>query len=168
MIAILKDIEMKGKSIFITLESSSKELDSAVKLIGKKIEIEISKYYEKRTLNANGYCWKLITLIAEKVGSSKEEIYLEMLKAYGQSDTISILEEVQIEDYFKYYSFIGKSVLNNKNFNHYRVYKGTSQYNKKEMQIFINGIVEDCKTLEIETKTPQELSILIESWNNKC
>lgn len=46
---------------------------------------EVKEYKEKRSLNANNYAWKLMTEIANVLRMSKEEVYIEMLKAYGQS-----------------------------------------------------------------------------------
>ena len=48
---------------------------------------------KKRSLNSNSYAWTLITQIADKLRSSKEEVYLQMLKRYGPSSVVSIVEE---------------------------------------------------------------------------
>ena len=52
---------------------------------------EIKEKKDKRSLNSNSYCWKLCTLIAEEVGTSKEEIYLQMLKEYGVSLLVPLI-----------------------------------------------------------------------------
>ena len=52
---------------------------------------EIKEYKQKRSLNANAYMWVLINEIANKVHLSKEEVYLNMLKSYGQSTIVSLL-----------------------------------------------------------------------------
>ena len=128
---------------------------------------EIKEYKEKRSLNANNYAWKLITEIGNKLLKSKEEVYLQMLKDYGQSEIVSILSSIDPIGYFKYYEEIGTSVLNGKEFTHYKIFKGTSEYNTKEMSIFIDGVVEEAKQLDIETKTPEDIERLKRWWNNE-
>lgn len=131
-----------------------------------KTKFEIKEYKEKRSLNANNYCWKLITEIGNNLVPtlSKEEVYLKMLQDYGQSEMVSIKSDIDIKGYFKYYKVAGKTVLNNKEFTHYIIYKGTSEYNTKEMSIFIDGVVQEAKQLGIETKTPKELEEMKERW----
>lgn len=130
---------------------------------------EIKEHKEKRSLNANNYAWKLITEIAERItpAMSKEEVYLKMLIDYGQSEMISILSDINIKGYFKYYTEAGRTVLNNKEFTHYKIYKGTSEYNTKEMSIFVDGVVQEAKNLGIETKTPEQLEKLKMMWENE-
>lgn len=128
---------------------------------------EIKEYKEKRSLNANNYGWKLITEIGNVLRKSKEEVYLQMLMDYGQSEIVSIYSSIDVSGYFKYYEEIGRSILNGKEFSHYKIFKGTSQYNTLEMSIFLDGVVQEAKNLGIETKTPQELYELKRKWQNE-
>lgn len=126
----------------------------------------IEEYKEKRSLNANSYAWVLITQIANKLSISKEECYLRMLIDYGQSEMVSVISDIDVKGFFKYYKEFGKSKLNGKWFTHYKVYKGTSEYNTKEMSIFIDGVVQEAQQLDIETKTPNEIERLKRMWDN--
>lgn len=128
---------------------------------------EIKEYKEKRSSNANAYAWKLITEIGNKMNLSKEEVYLKMLEEYGQSEMISIVSDVDIKGYFKYYKLAGNSELNDKVFNHYIIYKGTSEYNTKEMSIFIDGVVQEAQQLGINTRTPEQIEELKRLWKIK-
>lgn len=125
---------------------------------------EVKEYKEKRSLNANNYAWKLITEIADIMRLNKEEVYIEMLKIYGQSEMISVLADIDVSKYLKYYSEAGESILNGKKFKHYKVYMGSSEMDTKQMSILIDGIVQEAKQLDIETMTPQQLSRLKEDW----
>lgn len=126
----------------------------------------IEEYKEKRSLNANNYAWKLITEIGNKTNKSKEEVYIQMLIDYGQSQMVSVLSDIDVSGYFKYYGEFGKSKLNGKWFTHYKVYKGTSEYNTKEMSVFIDGVVQEAQQLDIEVKTPNEIERLKRMWDN--
>lgn len=127
-------------------------------------KFEIKKYKPKRSLNANAYAWCLIGKIADRLRSSKDEVYLEMLKQYGQSQVVSVLSSISVAGYFKYFEVAGTTELNGRDFTHYRVYKGSSEYNKDEMAVLIDGIVSEAKNLDIETMTPAELARIKDKW----
>lgn len=118
---------------------------------------EIKEHKEKRSLSQNAYAWKLINEMGNKINKSKEEVYLQMLKDYGQSEIISMLSSINPNGYFKYYEEIGTGIVNNKEFTHYKIFKGSSEYDTKEMKYFIDGIIQECQQLGIETLTPEQI-----------
>lgn len=129
----------------------------------KTYDVEIKQHREKRSLNSNSYLWKLCTEIASVLNSDKDAIYFEMLKRYGVSDLVPISKEVPIKDYFKYYEIESQ----NEKWIWYKVYKGSSQFNTKEMFTLLNGIVSECKEMGIPTKEDWEINKMIESWERE-
>lgn len=129
------------------------------------LDIEVKKHRNKRSLNANNYLWVLVNELGNELNLSKDEVYLLMLKRYGQNQLVSIVSEINPKGYFKYYEIAGTTTLNNKDFTHYRVYKGSSEYDTKEMSILIDGVVSECQALGISTLTPNELAELKSAWN---
>lgn len=135
-----------------------------------KLSITIKPYREKRSLNANAYAWLLIGRIADELsllsgaGVDKEDVYLDMLRKYGQSQIISVRADVPLKAYIKYYDEIGESTLGSKRFKHYKIYKGSSGFDSREMAILINGIVDDAKALGISTQTPEQLANMLSLW----
>lgn len=130
----------------------------------EKLSIKIDKHREKRSLNANNYAWKLLTEIGNKLRKSKEQVYLDMLKEHGQSEMISVLSHIPIEKYIKYCEEAGESTLNGKLFKHYKVYKGSSEFDTREMSIFLDGVVSEAKELGIQTETPEQIAKLKSLW----
>ena len=126
---------------------------------------EIKEHKEKRSLNANSYAWSLIGKIADALRTSKEETYLTMLKRYGQSEIVSVISSIDVTGYFKYFEAIGTATLQGKEFTHYKVYKGSSEYNSREMAILIDGIISEAKEMDIETLPPDEIKRIKEMWN---
>ena len=118
---------------------------------------EIKEYRPKRSLSQNAYAWELIGKIADCLRQSKEEIYLHMLQHYGQSQIFSIRSDIDITGFFKYYSVAGTGKVNNTEFTHYKIYKGSSEYDSREMTIFIDGIIQEAQNLHIETLTPAQI-----------
>lgn len=131
-----------------------------------KLSIEVKPYRQHRSLNANAYAWSLIGKIADVLRAGKDEIYLNLLKRYGQSELISVLSHVPIENYIKYFEEAGESRLNGKDFTHYRVYKGSSEFDTREMSIFIDGVVSEAKELGIQTETPNQIAEMKARWDS--
>lgn len=125
---------------------------------------EIKERKRKRSLSANAYAWALISEMAEALRASKDDVYLMMLRRYGQSSIISVLENVDLSGFVKYYEAIGRAELQGKKFIHYKIYKGSSEYDTREMSVLIDGIVSEAKEMDIETLPEYELERLKESW----
>lgn len=155
-----------GKHL-VTLELNEKEKASLMinELLSEdKLSIKIDKYREKRSLNANNYAWALITKIGDAIRMSKEEAYMLMLHRYGQSEMISVKDYVSVPQYIKYCREVGESELNGTLFKHWVVYKGSSEFDTKEMSIFIDGIVSEAQALGIPTETPDQIAKLKSLW----
>ena len=136
--------------------------------LDKNKKYEIKEYKEKRSLNSNAYAWKLITELGNVLKKSKEEVYLQMLKDYGQSEIVSMLSSISPSGYFKYYEEFGKGTIKDKEFTHYKIYKGSSEFDSREMSIFIDGIVQECKSVGIQTLDDLEINELIRrEYGNK-
>jgi hypothetical protein len=125
---------------------------------------EIKEHREKRSLTANAYAWSLLGKIADALRTSKDETYLTMLKRYGQSSMVSVVSSVDVSKYFKYYEALATTELQGKEFTHYRIFRGSSEYDTKEMAIFIDGIISEAEEMGIETLPPAEISRLKEMW----
>ena len=110
-----------------------------------------------RSLSQNAYMWRLINEIGVKVRKSKEEVYLQMLKDYGVSEIVSMLSSINPKGFFKYYEAIGTGIVNNKEFTHYKIYKGSSEYDTKEMSVLIDGVIQEAENLGIPTLTKEEI-----------
>lgn len=110
-----------------------------------------------RSISQNAYMWQLINQISAVVNKSKEDVYLEMLKDYGVSEIVSMLSTINPKGFFKYYEEIGKGLVNNKEFTHYKLFKGSSEYNSKEMSVLIDGVIQEAENLGIPTLTKEEI-----------
>ena len=89
-----------------------------------------------------------------------------MLKRYGQSEMVSVLSSIDVSGYFKYYEPIAETTLQGKEFTHYKIFKGSSEYDSREMAVLIDGIVSEAKELDIETLPPAEVERLKNMWRN--
>ena len=163
-------LDYKTQKAVLTLELN--ERNKATKMYDslnqvEKLSIEIDKYRDKRSLEANSYAWVLIGKIADVVGASKDEIYLEMLKKYGQT-IVSKIPNKHIDQFKRNEKYWEEheSLDAEEKAQYFRVWVGSSKYNTEEMSIFINGIVDEAQDLDIDTRTPDQIAEMVSLWKS--
>ncbi len=162
MLGQIKDIGLTlTGEIALTISLPRQHIEELTKIKDEQIDVTIKKYRERRSLSSNGYLWTLIGKIAEAITPplNKDEVYIEMLKRYGQGGIVSVQKD-KADDVlraFDYYVPKGEGRVNGKEFIHMMVYVGSSKYDSKEMYLLIQGVASEAQELGIETLTPSEL-----------
>lgn len=166
-------IDYKTNKPKITLLLDTRDsIPSLEELKEDKLSVEIKKYHKKRSLDANNYFWKLLSEYCEEKGIDTIEEYKERVKRLGIF-RVSRVEAKDVEALKKSWENWGTAwfcevydteFLGNIEFKILHLYYGSSSFNSKQMSRLINDLVEDCKEVGIETKTPQELASLVEAW----
>ncbi len=142
----------------------------------EKLDIKISKHREKRSVNSNDYCWQLCSKLAEalsneKVRYTKDDIYRKAIKETGIYKDFRDLSSADAKTLRAAWEMLGTGWITEQV--DYmpdgenvivRCYYGSSKYNKKQMGRLIDGIVQDCKAVGIETKTPNEIAEMLSRW----
>lgn len=130
----------------------------------QRLEITAKKYRKKRSLDANAYCWVLVSKIAEVMKSSKEEIYEDLLQKYGlvHDIPITVKSDVDMSLIDGHWLFLKES--SDGKWKSYLPIRGTSDYDSKEMANFIDRVVDDAKELGIETLPPDEIERMVSRW----
>lgn len=159
----------------MVLEGDNTAIDNILSNIGLSYpcEIEIRRKRKKRSLNANNYSWVLTDQLADKLGIAKDECHRLMLERYGQTAidsqgnkiimvVFNTVTEEDLSKVFGYVSYINEDKTSGRK--SFRVLKGSSAFDTKEMSIFIEGIISECKEQGIETLTPNELARLKSNW----
>lgn len=144
-------------------------LEFLEKLRGFDIAAELSKWTKKRSLDSNAYAWVLMGKIADaltatKATTTKDDVYLEMLKRYGQGGIVKI-KDGDSDKWKRAWKYTEPhETLTTENAQYWRFYVGSSEYDSAEMSVFINGIIEDAKELGIETLPSDELERMMGKW----
>ncbi len=134
------------------------------------LDIEAKKHRNKRSLDANAYCWVLLGKLAEKMNMKAEEIYKLEIKEIGVFEVLPIKNEA-LEKFIQVWQKngvgwvcekIGKSKLDG--YTNVRAFYGSSTYDSNQMSRLIDSIVEDCKLQGIETDTPETIAKYKEMW----
>lgn len=126
----------------------------------KLYDVKITEYSDKRTKTMNSYYWVLVTQLANVLRTSKDELHAELIKRYSQRDYISLLANIKPSDYFPYYEYQSTFKHNNNTFRSYLVFKRSSDMNKYEFSILLDGLISECKAVGINTMTPDEIAQL--------
>lgn len=161
------DLETRKPKLTILLDSN--EIACVEELKGSKLNVELKKWYAKRSLDANAYAWVLIGKLQDALDVSKEEIYKDLIKNIGDYEVIPIKDEA-VEKFQRAWSKNGlgwitdttKSKL--EGYTNVIAYYGSSSYDTKTMARLIDLIIQECKQLNIETMTEEEINSLIGAW----
>lgn len=127
---------------------------------GKDKLYEIKEHRAKRTLTQNAYYWVLVNELANCLRKSKEEVHFDLLKDYSQVALVTLKSNVDIKGYIRYYQFERETIISEVKFNIYKVYKGSSEMDKKEFSILLEGLIQEAQQQGIPTLTPNEIAKL--------
>ena len=136
------------------------------KLKGKRVVLEIKNYFEKRSLNANRYFWRLCGDIAEALQTDKETIYQSILQEAGQWVDIECTKDTlkPLKAKFSYSEIVHEDFLTDDPKIVLRGYFGSSSYDSREMAKLIDCAVHQCQELDIPTWSQEEIDNLITEW----
>lgn len=121
---------------------------------------KVKEKKQRRSLTQNAYYWVLNDKLSAVLRMPRDEIHLLMLKRYAPCDVFTVLKEVPIGDYFKYYEIFAEGELNGREYYHIRIYKPSSKMNSTEFSRLVDGIRDECEAQGIVTMTPQEIASL--------
>lgn len=154
----------KWEITFITDENITGYID---KIKDRLLRIAAKQYREKRSLDSNAYAWVLMQKIAEAVHSDKWSVYLLMLEKYSRAFThIIVRPDVvdRVKEEWRTVRDLGEIAVNGQTGIQLQCYFGSSTFDTKEMSVFIDGLVEECRQLEIETLPPNEIERMKREW----
>lgn len=140
-----------------------------------KIDVQAKKYREQRSKDANAYFHVLVNKLARYFNLSDEEMKVKMNLQYGtiakdvngNSVGVKIPKGTDIKQFYSYAKWFGECTENGIEFDKYLFYKQTHTLDTKEMAQLINGVIQECQDVGIETKTPEEINSLLEKWDKK-
>lgn len=162
--------DMSGKA-YIRLEI---EGDIDLSLKDKPLDLELKAHREKRSLDANAYYYKLLSLMAEKLHTSLNELHNITLARYGYPEIIeNHLATVTLRDDIDpnklegiHLKSTGTITTNSKgvNFINYILMRGSHTFNSQEMAHLIDGVISEAQELGIDTITPDEKARMMAAW----
>ena len=137
-----------------------------------KLSIEVKPYREKRSLDANAYFFVLADKLAEKLHTSKVEVYRNAIKDIGGVSEVVCVKNQAVERLCEGWSQNGIGWQTEtfpskiEGCTNVILYYGSSTYDTKQMSALIDHIVQDCKAVGIETRTPDEIADMLSLWES--
>jgi len=130
--------------------------------------VEISRVEDVRSLSANAYFHVLASKIAAAQNTSLDEVKKHLVLEYGTlkrgTDGKYIGAQIPkgqtIDDIYPYCKWIGAT----QKFDQYLFMKQTHTLDKTEMGKLIDGTVNECRELGIETLPPEDLNAIMGRW----
>lgn len=165
----------KGKIVLDINTKNVETLDLLDKLRNKELDIEIKQHREKRSGRANRYFWQLIGELCELQNINPVEDYKRRVKELGIFRTTRI-ESTDFETLKKTWENWGEAwfcekvdteIINGLEFYIVNLYYGSSSFNTKQMSGLIDNLVQDCKSVGLETKPKQEIDSLLKEWEEE-
>lgn len=135
----------------------------------EKLSIILKRFKKKRSLDANAYLWVLCTKIADKIGSSKDEVYEDMIQHYplpyeDEEGHIVVTVASKVDMRKVDGHWLHTKTSKDGKFKCYVMLRGSSDFDSAEMARFIDKIVYEAKNLGIETLPPDELQRMVTAW----
>lgn len=147
----------------------------------ESLTVKLSKTQRKRSLDANAYYWLLLGKLSKALKVSSSYCHNLMLRRYGVLEefdgkvvylVIPDTEEATktADEAETYHIKPTSNVREGKDGNMYRTYlmlKGSHKYTREEFSRLVEGLVDECKNVGIETATPDELAKMMSLYKEE-
>ena len=131
--------------------------------IGKDEEIEVKK--KKRSKKANAYYWSLLQELCFELNLDVIQEYKNRVKELGIFQTF-VLDTKNLPTFDYLWSnngiaYFTEKVEENGNKTTINAYYGSSSYNSKQFSRLLDNLIQDCKSVGIQTLDEKEIEELI-------
>lgn len=144
----------------------------------ESLRVKFGKATKKRSLDANSYYWLLLTKLARVLKISNNYCHNLMLRRYGTLEefdgqtvywVIPDTDEAsrKADEAETYHIKPTSQVREGNDGIMYRTYillKGSHCYSKEEFSDLLEGLVDECKQVGIETQMEEDIQSLMNSW----
>ena len=158
-----------SQNITVTITSDfSTEYDE---LKNDDVTVDIKKYFKRRSLDANAYCWMIIDKIAAKTGIKKSEVYKTAIKDIGGVSTIIVVKDEAADSLCSGWEAHGTGWMTERtknkkypNCTNVTLWYGSSVYDSKQMSALIDSVIQEAESQGIPTITDKEKEQLLGKW----
>ena len=168
-----REVKLEGGWLMVKPERD--DLVKAMAVVRKHkdrlYDLEVKEHRKKRSLDANAMAWSLINQIADVLRIPPVEVYRQAIQDISGNNEIIPIKEDAVEQFKQAWSHngigwicrdLGKSKI--KGYRNLMVYYGSSVYDTRQMSDLIDHLIQDCKALDIETKSPEEIASIMGAW----
>ena len=173
----ITDIEIlnsrNAKKVLLTVSSEDAtltdvEVEQALQTLKNNVPVEVSfKAIRKaRSTDANALLWHCLTQIAYAIGSTKEEVYLEMLRRYtvGRHVACNLSAVDSIMRTCRECERLEDVEVNGKKLAQLVLYVGSSHFDTAEFSHFLDCIIGEMKDMGLPTPTPERTREVVKAY----
>lgn len=167
--------EMKLEGGWLMVKPERVDIGKAMQLVRNRknmlYDLEVKEHRKKRSLDANAYAWVLIGKIADALRMPPTEIYRQAIQNVSGNYEIIPIKTEAAEHFKQIWEAkglgwpcvdMGKSKI--QGYRNLRAYYGSSTYDTRQMSQLIDNLVQDCRALDIEVKSEEEIASLMGGW----
>jgi hypothetical protein len=167
--------EVKLEGGWLMVKPEREDLGKAMAVVRKHkdrlYDLEVKEHRKKRSLDANAYAWVLINKIADALRITPKEIYRQAIQNVGGNYEILPVKTEAAEHFKQVWEAqglgwpcvdMGKSKIDG--YRNLRAYYGSSTYSTTQMAQLIDILLQDCRALDIEVKSDEEIASIMGAW----
>ena len=174
MIGRLKDLSFgRNGEQYITLTVKTDYCEEFDRLKDVDVSVEIKRYREKRSLDANAYAWVLIDKIAEASGETRETVYREAIRNIGGVSEVVCVQDRAKDDMRRLWTSKGTGWLCEElpskidGCTNLVLYAGSSVYDTAQMSRLIDLLIQEARQYGIPTDTPDQIANRLSLWESR-
>ena len=167
--------EVKLEGGWLMFKPERDDLGKAMSIVRKHkdrlYDLEVKEHRKKRSLDANAYAWVLINKLADALRITPKEIYRQAIQNVGGNYEILPVKAEAAEHFKQVWEAqglgwpcmdMGKSKIDG--YRNLRAYYGSSTYSTTQMAQLIDILLQDCRALDIEVKSEEEIASIMGAW----
>ena len=168
-----REVKLEGGWLMVKPERD--DLGKAMAVVRKHkdrlYDLEVKEHRKKRSLDANAYAWVLINKIADALRITPKEIYRQAIQNVGGNYEILPVKTEAAEHFKQVWEAqglgwpcvdMGKSKIDG--YRNLRAYYGSSTYSTTQMAQLIDILLQDCRALDIQVKSDEEIASIMGGW----
>ena len=162
------NLDWKSRKTAVTVEVDARP-DEVERLVDKDLTVVLKQFRQKRSLDANGLLWHCLGKIAEALRTDKWEVYLQMLKRYGQFTYICVKPNMvdAVKAQWRECEVVGDININGQKAIQILVYFGSSTYNTQEFSVLLDGVISEMREMGLELPTSEDMRRALELWEKQ-
>lgn len=135
----------------------------------KDLNLEIKQHRNHRSKDANALLWECIGRLAMALRADKWDIYLLMLKRYGQYTYIVVPPNAveMVARQWRECEVIGDININGRDGVQMLCYYGSSTYDTKQFSVLLDGVISEMKEIGLTAPTSEDMRRSIEEWEKQ-
>lgn len=162
------DYETRKPTVTIRLNGSTFQELEMIKNLGL-LDVELKKHCERRSKDANALFWACVGEMAAVLHADKWDVYLRLLRRYGQYTYICVKPSVveSVKKQWREVEEIGHVNINGADAVQLLCYFGSSTYDSKEFSRLLEGTISEMAEMGLRTPGQDEIERLIEAYGKK-